>query len=130
MRTQAHAPARLYDLSWRRREMAALAALCLLGGALSAGKMLTRSRRFDPSQPGPANRVAAAAEAIDPNTASAASLRRLPNIGEVRARAILAYRRVHGPHAFGAPADLQRVEGIGPGIVDAIRRYLRFSRAR
>ncbi|KPK79804.1 MAG: hypothetical protein AMJ81_12780 [Phycisphaerae bacterium SM23_33] len=81
--------------------------------------------RFDPAGSADPRRVSLAAEKIDPNTASAASLRRLPNIRLVRARAIVAYRREHPSPAFRSAEDLARVRGIGPGTVEAIRDYLK-----
>ena len=67
-----------------------------------------------------------ARERIDPNTASAASMRRLPRIGPVKARAIVAYRRSRGHGAFRTARGLQRVGGIGPAIADRIAPYLAF----
>lgn len=49
---------------------------------------------------------------IDLNTADAAQLILLPDIGPARARAIIADRAAHGP--FNTLADLDRVPGIGP----------------
>lgn len=49
---------------------------------------------------------------IDLNTADAAQLTLLPDIGPARARAIIADREARGP--FSALADLERVPGIGP----------------
>ena len=69
------------------------------------------------------DRVAAATQRVDPNTATVASLRRLPNIGPAKARAIVAYRRTH-PAVFRTADDLARVRGIGPGTVARIARYL------
>jgi competence protein ComEA len=65
---------------------------------------------------------------INPNTAPAASLMRLPNIGPKRARAIVEYRRaVGGPKpAFEKADDLARIKGIGPATVEGVRRWLCF----
>lgn len=63
-------------------------------------------------------------EAIDPNTASTASIRRLPGISIVRAEAIATYARTHGPNCYRTPDDLQRVHGIGPATVRKILPYL------
>jgi len=49
---------------------------------------------------------------IDLNTADAAQLILLPDIGPGRARAIIADRAAHGP--FNTLADLDRVPCIGP----------------
>lgn len=66
---------------------------------------------------------------VNPNTDSAASLMRLPNIGPSRAGAIVEYRRqfaTEGIAAFESAADLQKIKGIGPKTVETIRPWLCF----
>lgn len=114
-----------YDFGWRRRNLAAMIVLSAASGAVLAAGYRGRVRFFlDP--PADALRAEASAELIDPNTASAASLRRLPGIGLVKARAVVAYRTSHGPAPFRGPADLEKVPGIGPGLVGLARPYLTF----
>ena len=69
-----------------------------------------------------------AAERINPNTASPASLMRLPGIGKMRAMDILACRGAlsTGTPAFRSAADLEQVRGIGPKTVEKIEPYLIF----
>jgi competence protein ComEA len=74
-----------------------------------------------------ARRVEAARQKVNPNTASAASLRRLPELGPVRAAAILDYREAHGAAALRGLQDLQGVRGIGPATAEALREYLEFA---
>lgn len=62
---------------------------------------------------------APAAHPIDLNTAGPALLMTLPEIGEARANAILAYRQAHGP--FRSVDELAAVEGIGPGVLELVR---------
>ena len=62
-------------------------------------------------------------ETIDVNTADEYELQRLPGIGEKRARDIVAYREEHGP--FGSVDELDEVSGIGPGILEGLRDYVR-----
>lgn len=50
---------------------------------------------------------------ININTADAETLQRLPGIGEVLAKRIVAYRTEHGP--FSSIQDLELVDGIGSG---------------
>jgi hypothetical protein len=67
---------------------------------------------------------------INPNTAPIPSLARLPRIGAVRARAMVAFRREMQRQgaslAFERPDDLQRIKGIGPRTVEQVRPWLRF----
>jgi len=56
---------------------------------------------------------------IDLTTADLPLLMTLPEIGETRAAAILAYRETHGP--FRSVDELAAVEGIGPAILELVR---------
>ena len=56
---------------------------------------------------------------LDVNSASAEELETLPQIGEVRARDIVAHRDANGP--FDTIEDLIEVSGIGPRTLDTIR---------
>ncbi|MDR4508554.1 MAG: helix-hairpin-helix domain-containing protein [Candidatus Brocadiaceae bacterium] len=59
---------------------------------------------------------------LDINHASWYELVLLPKLGEVKARAIVAYREKHG--AFQTVEELSRVKGIGPSILDAINDHI------
>ena len=61
-------------------------------------------------------------EMLDPNTASAIDLRRLPGIGPSRAAAIIKEREAAGP--FRDLQDLARVPGIGPATLAALEPSL------
>ncbi|MCL2547712.1 MAG: ComEA family DNA-binding protein [Symbiobacteriaceae bacterium] len=56
---------------------------------------------------------------ININTASKATLETLPQIGGVRAQAIIDYRARNGP--FLSIDDLKKVPGIGSGIFEQLR---------
>jgi competence ComEA-like helix-hairpin-helix protein len=56
------------------------------------------------------------------NSATEAELALLPGIGEVRARSIAESRRADGP--FPDVESLDRVRGIGPKTVEALRDWL------
>ncbi len=56
---------------------------------------------------------------LDLNTATAAELEALPDIGTVKAQAIIAYRQQNS--RFQRLEDLLKVPGIGSGILDKIR---------
>lgn len=65
-----------------------------------------------------ADRPLGAAERIDPNTATAEELERLPGIGPAKGFAIVEERRRSGPYT--TPSDLRRVPGIGPAVLERI----------
>jgi endonuclease III len=65
---------------------------------------------------------------INPNSASVASLIRLPGIGPSRAAAIVEYRSAitGSKKAFESSSDLEKIKGIGPKTAGSIDRWLRF----
>ncbi len=65
------------------------------------------------------------AERIDADRASAPELARLPRIGLALAKKIVADREANGP--FGSPSGLDRVAGIGPGLLVTLGPHLAFS---
>jgi len=64
-------------------------------------------------------------ERIDADRATAEELARLPRVGLGLAKAIVADRAARGP--FGGPEGLDRVPGVGPGLLRAIGPHLGFS---
>jgi competence protein ComEA len=66
-----------------------------------------------------------AGEHVDVETAAAPELARLPRVGPRLAKTIVADRTAHGP--FGGPAGLDRVPGVGPGLLKIIAPHLAFS---
>lgn len=65
---------------------------------------------------------------LDPNSASAVELSRLPGIGPGLANRIIARRSAikGGAPAFRSPSDLAGIRGLGARRLDSLRRYLRF----
>lgn len=60
--------------------------------------------------------------ALDMNRANASALQALPGVGPATSAAIVADRERRGP--FGSVSDLQRVTGIGPAKLEAIRPFV------
>ena len=73
-------------------------------------------------------RPLATGEQIDLDVASAEEIARLPRIGLTLARTIVADRGARGP--FGGLEGLDRVSGIGPGLLGALAPHVRFSLAQ
>ncbi|MDP1559369.1 MAG: ComEA family DNA-binding protein [Nitrosomonas sp.] len=59
---------------------------------------------------------------INVNTASQSELETLQGIGPAKAKAIIEYREKNGP--FVSKDDLQKVDGIGPGIIKQLRENI------
>lgn len=71
-----------------------------------------------------AHRPLGAGEKIDPNTATAQELARLPRVGLALAQRIVADRDSSGP--FASLEALDRVSGIGPGLLRVVGPHLSF----
>ncbi|MFO7261724.1 MAG: ComEA family DNA-binding protein [bacterium] len=78
----------------------------------------TEERRRRPLGPG---------ETLDPNTAPAEELQRLPRVSRALAERIVAERQRGGP--FTGPSDLTRVPGIGPRTAERLAPFLDFASA-
>jgi competence protein ComEA len=64
---------------------------------------------------------------VNVDSATAGELARLPKIGFGLAKTIVAYRQEHGP--FGSLQGLDRVPGIGPGLLKTVSPHVKFSGA-
>ena len=64
-------------------------------------------------------------ERIDADRATAQELARLPRVGLALAKSIVADRDAHGP--FAELGGLDRVPGIGPGLLTVVGSHLTFS---
>jgi competence ComEA-like helix-hairpin-helix protein len=70
-------------------------------------------------------RPLAQSEQINVDLAPASELARLPRVGPRLAKTIVADRQAHGP--FGSLDGLDRVAGIGPGLLKTIGPHVGFS---
>jgi competence protein ComEA len=64
-------------------------------------------------------------EKVDVDRAAAVDLSRLPRVGPALAARIVADRDARGP--FGSLSALDRVSGIGPSVLEAVRPHATFS---
>lgn len=99
-----------------------LVVLALLGGAFYAA----RGSENTPKVVYSASLEEAAAEANEPlliniNTADAAELDELPEVGPVTAQEIIDHRQSNGP--FRSVEELEEVPGIGPKTLEKIRPF-------
>jgi competence ComEA-like helix-hairpin-helix protein len=69
-------------------------------------------------------RPLAPGERIDADEATASELSRLPRVGLSLAKTIVADRNANGP--FGGLAGLDRVAGVGPGLLRTLEPFLTF----
>jgi comEA protein len=88
------------------------------GGAAAAGAKSTKSASSEKSE---VPKLAPGTK-ININTASAAELDKLPEIGPVKAQAIVDYRNANGK--FAAPEDVMKVTGIKEGTYAKIKDYI------
>jgi DNA uptake protein ComE-like DNA-binding protein len=100
--------------------------LCIAAAAILTGATFQRVARAQRSN---------LYEKINPNTAPASSLVRLPRIGWSKAQAVVTYRQQHlvetpGIPVFRGPGDLTPIPGFGPQTVAAISVWLDFGQGR
>jgi len=105
----------------------------LLGLAIlyAAFRLATRPTTIADPIPSGSDRYLELADRIDPNTADVATLAALPNLGERRAREVVAFRERRAAidparPAFARPDDLLQVRGIGVTLVRQLEPYLTF----
>ena len=97
----------------RRKAPAVASAALVLVVAVSVAAAAVRRR---------AGHEAPVHDPVDLSVAGAAELSLLPGIGPALAEAIVADRAARGP--FNRPEDLDRVRGVGPAIVAAVRPHV------
>ena len=104
---------------WLGRPGEAPGAVALFPGQAAGAPLAHRDSALALSRPlGPGER-------IDLDRAPAAEIGRLPRVGPALARRIEADRAARGP--FGSLEGLDRVAGIGPGLLAALKDRVMFS---
>lgn len=97
------------------------------GSAAASGKTPVASEPSSPSKKSSSS-SSSSSEKLAPgtkiniNTASAEELEKLPEIGPVKALAIVDYRKANG--RFAAPEDIEKVKGIKEGTFAKIKDYI------
>jgi competence protein ComEA len=102
------------DISWRSANLAAMLSLLIVASGILAWQSLQSTVNATEEIPINPARVAMGLDRIDPNTASYASLRRMPGMGPVKAQAIVNWREQHKDFTFRKADDLRQIRGIGP----------------
>ncbi len=99
------------------------------GAAASAGASGHASAPSSPSSPSKTSSSSSSSSSklapgtkINVNTASVEELEKLPEIGPVKAQAIVDYRKANGP--FKSPEDIEKVKGIKEGTFAKIKDYI------
>lgn len=133
-------PAGLSDPTMPRRGCPAanLFLLKMMALAVLVGMAMDLRPFFQPADPAsqPVERLKIEGR-IDPEQAPWWEWASLPGIGEVRAKAIVAYREQTRAgrssdcetRSFLLPADLEKVWGIGPKTVEGVQDYIRWPTA-
>jgi hypothetical protein len=119
---------------WTFSQRKALLALCVI---LALFLLIESHRKpIDISDPLPHDspRSQEIVDRLDPNTADAAALAAIPNLGEKRAAEIVAYREkfiLQHPRstAFESIDELRLLKGFGPATVADLEPYLVFGKA-
>jgi hypothetical protein len=122
-------------LVWTRTQRGVLIALVLILCCIQSVRLARHRMYVTDPPPARAERHDELADRIDPNVATWQELAVLPQIGEKRAKDILAYREsVIARHPdrvpFARPQDLMEVKGIGPALLETLRPHLTFPETR
>jgi competence ComEA-like helix-hairpin-helix protein len=95
------------------------------GGVQLLGTLGAESPRAQRDSAMRQGRPLAQGEQIDVDRAPVGEVARLPKVGPRLAKTIVADRQAHGP--FGSLGGLDRVAGIGPGLLKTIGPHVVFS---
>jgi competence protein ComEA len=116
---------------WNLPQRRALILLTFLAGGGLAVETYMRPVYYGDPPAAIEPRTGELADRIDPNTATAAELSSIPQLGPARAAAVVAYRNAFekshpGGRAFERIEDLMKVKGIGRAIGEKLAGHLTF----
>jgi DNA uptake protein ComE-like DNA-binding protein len=117
---------------WTLPQRRALAAFLVLLWVMLAIRYYLNTRFISDPQPQVPDRAAELADRINPNTAEWQDLAALPNLGEKRAKLIVAFREARRSSrnpVFSSADDLLAIRGIGVATVTKLKPYLIFQAA-
>ena len=120
---------------WNANQRLVLITLILLFCAFLLIRLWFTPQYVADPQPSQGPRAAELQDKLDPNTADFQTLALLPNLGEKRAREIVAYRSEFlrarpDKIPFQSPDDLLKVKGLGVSAVESLTPHLIFPATR
>jgi len=128
-------PSRL-DVTWRRHNLSAAVVMVILAAGLLTTSLLQRGPDAmksthapgDASIPLHGEKASQAVLRLDPNTATAAQLQLLPEVGPITARKIIDTREAQQRNGIDRPfrrlSDLNKVPGIGDKTIRRFAEHL------
>jgi Helix-hairpin-helix motif len=116
---------------WNAGQRRTLIILLLIFGAYLTYRYFANPQFVPESFDADGPRHAELLSQVDPNTADWQTLAAIPNLGEKRAQAIVAYRekqasKVADGIVFKSVDDLRAIRGIGPATAQNLKPYLLF----
>jgi len=117
--------------TWTISQRRALIALIFLAGTGLSIEAYRHPIEYSDPPPASGPRTNDLADRMDPNTATAAELSSIPNLGPKHADAIIAYRESFtsshpGQRAYEKIEDLTKVKGIGRTTAEKLAAHLTF----
>jgi hypothetical protein len=116
---------------WTRRQRIGLGVLLTLLLVCLIAEFVRNSARLDDPAMLVDGQPITLPQRMDPNTASAAEMARIPHIGDTLAQKIVQYREARKSTAadgivFHHPADLDPIPGIGKKLIEQVGPFLQF----
>jgi len=114
--------------SWTLEQRSVLSVLLVMLVVIFAIRLIREGQTIPAQLPEHGPRADEVMSQLDINTADAAALSAIPRLGEMKAKAIVAYREQFvashpGQRAFDRMESLYRIKGIGPSTMDLLRQY-------
>ena len=116
---------------WTRSQRGVLIAFVLILSIITLIRLGFNRQYIADPQPAKPARFDELVDRLDPNVATWQELAVLPQLGEKRAREIVAYRDQfrsdeRGDTPFARAEDLLKIRGVGVALVETLRPHLMF----